>query len=376
MARKHSILALGRHGLKPIGKQTEDDAGNPVQHFEARLLRPGEFKHPSADWELSIDQARIGDYKTAAEKMLKAGVSIPVTSKHFTKDAKDTLGQIESVDVDSDGWLTAKVEFVGEDAILAASRNHVSVEIEEQVKDGDGIDYGEAITSVALTPRPVVKGQKRIAAAHDSGRKARVYFFHDGDPQMDILNELGGLFGIDDLTEANWQDRLKPSIEAATSAPDLQKRLDTATKSATELQAKLDASGKKPDVDPDTLEETADNVQLMIDNLVDTGKYVPAVAAALTDELIGPEGDRNIYALSMKAAKSVGRTKPYAKAILKALALNDPVKLGEQTKRQTLALSRNAPDDDEGDAKAGQERTQEIIDTANKGAGAQTAIAV
>ena len=113
-----------------------------------------------------------------------------------------------------------------------------------------------------------------------------------------------------------------------------------------------------------------------IDGLVTDGKITPAVGEKLAASLIGAEGSRNIYALSIKAAKSVGLVAPYAKAILKALALNDPVKLGEQTKRQTLALSRVNPDDDQGDAKAGQDRTKELIDTANKGAGAATAIAV
>ncbi len=64
-----------------------------------------------------------------------------------------------------DSWLTAVGTFIGADAIKAASRNSVSVEIEDDVKDAEGHDFGQAITSIALTPKPVVTGQERIAAS-------------------------------------------------------------------------------------------------------------------------------------------------------------------------------------------------------------------
>ncbi len=371
---KGKVLAFGRHGLVALGEPSTDDAGQPTQRFRARLIRPGTFRHPKADWTLPVDTKRVDAYKAAADKMLAADTKIPFTSEHFTKSADDTYGYVESVDVDSDGWLTAVGKFIGADAIRAADRNHVSVEIEDDVKDAEGNRFGHAITSIALTPRPVVTGQERIAAS-------LVYHFDPGttgtpgDHPMEFLTQLGEAIGLENLTEENWQEQLKGKLKPVGDAAKLQTDLEAANKSITELTAKVEASGKQPKVDADTLEDRAESSQEKLDGLVTAGKITPAVSDSLAAALIGDEGSRNVWALSHVGAKAMGQTTPIAKLVLDALQENDLVKLGEQTKRQTMALSRTTPGD-EGDAKGAAERTDHMIESANKGTGAATAIAV
>jgi len=208
------IITTGKHGLEPIGDREETEAGEPVQRFRARLLRPGTFTHPTAGWTLDVDAPRLDRLRGAADAMLSAGVTIPFISEHFTTDARDTLGYVDALAVHDD-WLVAEGEFIGEDAIRAATRNYVSVEIEEDVKDGDGNEFGEAITRIALTPSPVVTGQ-RIAAAVGA-KVAAVYVMadeHEARIDPDLRQRAGRAYHRSGIAMAANTDE---AIEDATA---------------------------------------------------------------------------------------------------------------------------------------------------------------
>lgn len=340
------VFAFASHGLTPIGERSTNDAGEPVQRFRARLLRPGRFTHPKAGWKLDVDDARRDGYMKAAQEMLAAGVAIPFTSEHFTADARNTLGYADAVAVHDD-WLTAEGEFIGDDAIRAAMRNCVSVEIEENVGDGEGNRFGEAITRIALTPSPIVKGQTKIAASTATGRpsSARVYFLSDEDHDMDFITKLTELTGLKDLSEENWAEQVKAHLEGMGDTSKLQEQITalTAERDKFKTAAEAKPADDKPAVDEDVIEERAETTQERLDSLVTAGKITPAVSDKLAASLIGPEGNRNVIALSRTAAKHAGLPGAFAKPILDALAENDPVKLKAQTGPQRIALSREDP---------------------------------
>jgi hypothetical protein len=117
-------------------------------------------------------------------------------------------------------------------------------------------------------------------------------------------------------------------------------------------------------IDADALDLLVTGTKDAIQNLVSAGKIVPAVAKKLELALIGTEEARNVYALSRHASKT---PKSISSSIIEALKDNDPVKLGEQTKAQTVALSRAVPGEAESNEDA---KIQKHMDeVANKGRG-------
>lgn len=158
----------------------------------------------------------------------------------------------------------------------------------------------------------------------------------------EILKAITGLTGVKDVTEKNAAEALatfKTSHDESTAkVEELEGQLAEAQKAAT--------AGKLPEVDEDVLEDTAESRTSELQQLVKEAKITPAVSDALAAALIGKPGKRLALGLSTKTAKALGLVSPLAKAVIDALKLNDPVKLGEVSKRQTLALGRDVPDAD------------------------------
>lgn len=235
------ILSLKQHGLAPIGERSTDAAGNPVQRFKANLIRVGSFSHPTDGWRLDVNPQRLREWRDAAMRKLANDVAIPFTSKHFTDDANDTLGYVDSVAIEGD-WLTAEGTFVGEDAILAASRNFVSVDLDD-IGDGVGNDYGIVIQSVALTPRPVVNGQQRIAAsANGAQREATVYVL---DQRVSAKGQADDWVGraialANGAADDNWEDRTARFLAMDNDvSPATQRIIDRATQDVEQLELRL-----------------------------------------------------------------------------------------------------------------------------------------
>jgi hypothetical protein len=127
----------------------------------------------------------------------------------------------------------------------------------------------------------------------------------------------------------------------ATSVTDLTKKADDQKQIAASLQTKLDAK-KETTVDADILDQLAEGAEERIEGLTlgPKPKITPAVAKSLKALLVGETGHRNAYALSRTVS---GTPKSLVKQVVEALEGNDPVVLGEQSKAQTIGLSRQVP---------------------------------
>ncbi|MEM7227249.1 MAG: hypothetical protein AAF432_00395 [Planctomycetota bacterium] len=347
-----TIISLDRHGLKAVGDRRKDDNGSPVQSFEAVLLREEKLTHPNDGWTLDVTGERMEQYRDRANRMLGARMQIPVVDEHFATSAKSTMGYMKGIDV-RDGSLVARLDMVGEDAIAAANRNFVSVEIEPDVADSSGTEFGEAITRIALTPEPVVRGQDRIAASRTAkGRDVRILPLSTKGSDMDILKKIGEAAGIDGLTEENAVEKLTPVIAGSKKASDLESQLKDRDDTIESLKAKVEAGPKndKPEVDEDAVEDRAEDLQDRLDSLVTDGQIDPATSEKLAASLLGKKGSRNTIALSTRAAKHAGLTAPYARDIIQALEGNKATpKTGTQTGNQNvMALSRQTPGGESG----------------------------
>jgi len=327
---------------------TIDANGVPHKTYTKDLIRTGTWTMPANGHSFTVTGDDLIHWAKQHDSMLANGFEVPTPDGH-TDDAAKNMGFVRGMFVDGD-TLKASIELIGDDAIQAASRNYVSIYVPESVKDGKGNVYPNAIAHVAMTPIPVIEGQGGfvpIAASRGGSPKVPVYRLSlEGNTMNPELAKVCAAMGITDATDDAGASAailaalqaMKPAATAAAGVPALQASL--AQVKAENASLKL---ARTPDVDPDVLEESALSVNDKFDALVATGKITPAVRLKLGLVLIGSEGARPALCLSMKAAKSAGFAGPLARAVADALMENDPVKLGEQTKRQALTLARETP---------------------------------
>ena len=107
------------------------------------------------------------------------------------------------------------------------------------------------------------------------------------------------------------------------------------------LKSQLDKSKAASKIDPNTLELAGTTIEDRIAMLTEKGNITPAVAKKLSTILVGPQGNRNEFSLSLGENQSPS----IASQVVDALKGNDPVKLGEHTKSQVL--SREEPGGEE-----------------------------
>ena len=237
------ILNLHEHGLKPIGERTTDANGNATQEFEAKLIRVGSFSHPTAGWELEVTQSRLRHWLETAKRIIANGNPIPIRAVHESADAADSLGFINDLSIEGD-WLIGKAQMIGDDAIAAAARNYISVEIDEDYADGLGNKYGDAIYAIALTPTPVVTGQQRIAASvNGSTRQARVYLLdqraRSGETAAEATNRLIAM--ANGVADENWEDQTRRILAMDNNdvSPATRRIIDRATQDVEKLAMRL-----------------------------------------------------------------------------------------------------------------------------------------
>ena len=335
----------------PVSHEALDN-GIPTKRFRKDLIEVGVYKHPEHGWLLDTTTERMDRWIAAFKRMTEAGIRVPVPSGH-SYDPRDGQGFMVEVERVGDK-LFGVLEFIGEEAISLAYRTkQVSISINPKFVDGKGTDYGEVIEHVALTGYPVVPGQgdfQALAASlyvlsTDTGK---------GEDEMtkEQIEKLRKMLGAgEDLTAENAFERIEQRFEEGSKAKtDLDKKVSDLSAQVESLTAKLAASTKDDKkVDPEILDERAESAEDKIDALVEKGKILPAVAASLKEALVGKAGTRNAFCLSRTIS---GTTDSVLNSVVKALDQNDPVKLGEQTKRQAIGLSRQVPGGSEDVTKA------------------------
>jgi hypothetical protein len=174
-----------------------------------------------------------------------------------------------------------------------------------------------------------------------------------------------------ELARSHFNEEEAKTLTAEDAFGKLCEKFVALSKIALEQEKKLEASEKTlaaSTIDPDALELIVSSTKDAIQGLVTSGKIVPAVAKKLELALIGDVKNPNIFALSRQASKT---PKAIAASIIEALKDNDPVALGEKTKAQTVALTREVP---------GAEKETEDVkvakamdEVANKGRGSKKA---
>lgn len=323
--------------LMPCSSPDEEN-GLPVQLFRKEMLRVGKWTHPKHGWTLDVDAARLDRLASTFHTMKTNGYDVEVVVDH-KPGAENVRGYLTDVYREG-GTLFGTHKMIGADAITLARRvKNVSVGIRRNFKDGAGHEYAEGIVHSAICQQPVVTNQEGfVPIAASSGGEELVYAFSlsSNKEQTMKIEDLRTVLGLgDELTEENWQDKLKgligeskTALDAAnTKAGGLETQLSTAQGEVNDLKA----NAMNLSMDPDVLEELADANTLRIDALVPAGRLSQNVADELKVILVGPKEGRNVVCLSRKAS---GGNDPLARRIVTALEKNAPVKPGIKTGSQ------------------------------------------
>jgi len=145
------------------------------------LISCGTWKHPTKHWTLEVDKATMKKWALALDAMRDGGIESPVYKDH-KPSAENTLGYLKDwfrggdakaferhpsmlalakEDQPTDpNILYGVLHFPDDESLATAKRvGKVSVYLDDVI-GGDGTKFGETIRHVAVTPEPIVSGQK------------------------------------------------------------------------------------------------------------------------------------------------------------------------------------------------------------------------
>ena len=341
-----------------------NDLGQPTMRFRKDLLAVGTYTPPNGAWTLNVDSDRMHKLARTFAEMRAAGVSVPVIAAdergRHNWHPDNARGYLRDAAIEGDR-LIGEIELVGEDAVRLAGRTEVSVGIHPDFRDGRGKDYGEAIDHVAVCLNPIVPNQQswRIAASCGGQADDRVELHLSAAKECQSMDEVYQFLSTicgKSVNADNYEEAMKEYLQAQSDK--FQKKSDDHAAAAQQLTLERDelrarvmelemvAAGvaKSIEMSREAQEEALDAVDERLGLLVERAKITPAVKNRLAEAFSGA----GAYALSR-----VGSSRSLARQVVDALAENDPVRLGEQSRGQSVAVNRRTPDDTGGDVAAG-----------------------
>jgi len=341
--------------VNPAADLPSEVAGQPASYFWKDMIHTGNYVHPSRDFSLAVDADRLSRWAATGQKMLAAGVAIPINCDHSDK-ARDVVGYVKEFKLDDDRLL-GLCQFIGDDAALTAARNLVSVGIDPTFTDGQGQHWGEAIVHVALTPVPVVPDQDDfMQATDDDGSQETPAVDDDDSPEDDDsadddeapsslpctaeqFQALQVALG-DDLKSDDCVERIIGRLQdlAADDSPD-DDESDLQTELAAAGEGVVKRSGGLAGVGWGGGESAmVEAATIKFDAAVSRGSLSPAARDRLVAALVkNREGRANVMALSRSA--NPGGDCSLALAVADALLDSRPVELGERSGLQAMARS-------------------------------------
>ncbi|HEY1923277.1 MAG TPA: hypothetical protein VGG44_11055 [Tepidisphaeraceae bacterium] len=350
----HASALLPDAQVTPAGDLPAEVAGQPASYFWKDMIHTGAYVHPTRKFSLGVDQQRLGRWAEAGQKMLAAGVAIPINCDH-SDAARDVVGYVKEFRLDDDRLL-GLCQFIGDEAALMAARNLVSVGIDPNFTDGQARQWGEAIVHLALTPVPVVPDQDQFVEASEDQQSPDLVLVEDASDEDDEqaepslpctaeqLQTLRSLIG-DDFDAGSGVGRIIERLRSSDlddsaegQSTDLQAELASAREQVLQLSARL------PPVMPQEVQAAlVESATAKFDATVAKGSLSPAVRDKLVAALVeNGEGGANVIAFSRTG--SGGGSRSLAFAIAEILLDNSPINLGERTGLQ--AMARHVPGED------------------------------
>lgn len=334
--------------------------GEPVFYAVKDVMSVGEFTNHGRGFHMSVTKSRIQQWCETGNKMIAAGLRIPVLGGGTVPDDHDAVSSNQK------GWvvkfsvagpvLKATCQLIGDDARLLAARNDTSVGVDPNYTDSTGKNWGDAIVHIAMTPVPVRVGADFQAASSNSevlcmsGATVMPKTMCFSDEDWNTMQQ--GIPGLaqmsDDMAPRHIADHVKKMCDygkmsdiASMSREALVVKLSGVTAELTATKTQIQAMSEKtdaPKMHKSTIRNIASTVRGKIKNL-STGtapRITSACGEKLAEVLLGTDATPNLQAMSSASEDA----DPIAYAVLDALESN-VMTAGEMTGVQ--AMSRVEP---------------------------------
>lgn len=196
----------------------------------------GKWVHPTKGVRIDIDDTRLSRWADRINTCLGRGVNLPICKDH-KETADNCVGYIYGAKAEG-GTLKLLNGYIGNESLRTARKNYLSVGIDPDFRDSLGNSYGEAIRHVALTPVPVIHGQKGfIAASREDAKPDEIETlvpFKEEPMTEASLKKLSEALGVEVVDEES-------AIElTAATLDELSQEVSTANTRAVNLSAELD----------------------------------------------------------------------------------------------------------------------------------------
>jgi hypothetical protein len=273
----------------------------------------------------TITEEQLKHWNETGEKMLSAGVEIPLPIEHTT-NPEARRGEIRGYEIalDKKGRksLYGLVKFRDAEAEKLALTANVSIYAPLESSDGNGNKYSFPIQHVALTDYPVIPGLEKFEAIAASMIVPETVNPKPENKKMNFA-ELAKAIGVEYPEGSDDMAIAKAIVDAVA-----------AMKNKPAETPKPEAPKPAP-IAAGFLNMAKDNRNGKLEKLIIAGKITPAVSKKLQEQFCTPEA----LSLSLSAT---GEATDSFDAVLSALEENNPVDLKEKTRPQgVIALSQN-----------------------------------
>lgn len=288
--------------------------------YRKELIKSGTYT--KGNLKFTVDASLISHWARTGNQLLEDGVRVPVTGADHVVN-EHGYGFMRAFEADGDS-LYGVMDLVDDDPDRLTAVNDISIFSPPTFTAGDGKTYARPITSVAVTPAPVIPGLKpfeKIAASLVEEAAAPV------ETDMDIakIREACGLAA--DVTEDGVLEHLRQMQAANTAIAASLTEANALVEKLTAEAATIAASNATQAPSPQLVTMAADNFRLRLDKLVADAAITPAVA----DKLKATCGTESAISLSLSRGGA-----DTINSVLDALSSNRPVALREQTGAQSL----------------------------------------
>lgn len=307
---------------------------NGKKLWRKELIYEGEFvkKTPNQTIKFSVNKALIDHWHKTHKQLATNGVEVPLPLAHiFDEDAINNPLNKKATLVDTEVAKNSKglnalyglIEFKDEESEKQLKHSDVSVYVPGDFTDGKGNNYYRPIRHVCFTDFPVIPGLEKfqaIAASLDSGEPPTKE--ENTMAKIDARN-LAKMLGVNpDLNDQAMENAIEKAISDLLEAVEKNKKEPAKDEepiaAAFVTLTKNTRNGKLEQLVKDAIITPA--VKTDLENIFANDKTL-ALSLALSDD-----------------KKDVIERDNFTK-VVEALAKNDPVKLKEQSRAQTLSLS-------------------------------------
>lgn len=317
---------------------------NGKKLWRKELIYEGDFtkKTPNQTIKFSVNKALIEHWHNTHKQLGANGVEVPLPLAHiFDEDAINNPLNKKATLVDTEvaknkkglNALYGLIEFKDAESEKELKHSDVSVYVPGEFTDGKGNTYYRPIRHVCFTDFPTIPGLEKFQALAASLASNDPPNPNPVDPPIKEKNmpfnpkAIAKKLGVNpDLTETALEAALETEID--------------------KLLEKANAKDQKPEAIAAAFVTMAKNSRNdKLKQLVKDAKITPAVET----ELQGIFANDKTLALSLSLSddKSDVVERDSFTKVIEALAKNDPIKLKEQTRAQSLALAHPSKDEED-----------------------------